>query len=151
MIEILRKSQEVYTRLTQKEGEADALLTDLGKREAAVRAREERNTAYENAAAVLQAAEIRRKEADAEFARLEEERVKFENWTKEERQALKNEEARLAPLQDAEKQLAVDRASLYDQQAALEVEKREYKARYIAKIKAHFANTGGAPDPDAIT
>jgi len=150
MIEILRKSQEVFTRLTQKEGEADALLTDLGKREAAVRAREERNTAYENAAAVLQAAEIRRKEADAEFARLAEERAKFENWTKEERAALASEEARLAPLQDAEKQLATDRAVLYSREQLLEIEKKEYKARYIEKIKAHFANTGGAPNPDAI-
>lgn len=151
MIEILRKSQEVYTRLTQKEGEADALLTDLGKREAAVRAREAKCTAYESANAVLVAAEARRKEADAELHRLSEERVAFSNLMAEERQALKNEEGRLAPLQDQEKQLAADRAALYAREQALEQEKRDYKARYIDKIKAHFKNTGGAPDPDAIT
>jgi phage-related minor tail protein len=150
MIEILRKSQEVFTRLTQKEGEADALLTDLGKREADVRAREAKCTAYESADAVLLAAEIRRKEADAEFARLAEERAKFDNWTKEERAALATEEARLAPLQDQEKQLATDRANLYAREQALEVEKKEFKTRYIDKIKAHFKNTGGAPNPDEI-
>lgn len=151
MIEILRKSQEVYTRLTQKEGEADARLTDLGKREAAVRAREAKCTEYESADAVLMAAEIRRKEADAELARLEEERVKFENLMREERAAIRSEEARLAPLQDRERQLAKDRETLYAREQLLEQEKKEFKTRYIDKIKAHFKNTGGAPDPDAIT
>jgi len=150
MKEILRKSTEVYDALVVKEANATAKLSQLDLREKEIIARESKCTAYESAAAVLTAAENRRKDADAEFARLDEERVKFENWTKEERQALKNEEGRLAPLQDRERQLARDRETLYAREQALEQEKREFKTRYIEKIKLHFANTGGAPNPDAI-
>jgi hypothetical protein len=151
MKELLAKSQEVYSSLVQKEAEATKTLALVREREALVKVREERNSAYESAAEVLLVAERRRQDADTELARVEEERVKFDNWMREERQALKNEEGRLAPLQDAERQLAVDRATLYAREQALEVEKRDYKVRYIAKIKAHFANTGGAPNPDEIT
>lgn len=151
MQKILQKAQEVLVSLTAKESAADARLVALDIREKDILAREAKCTEYESAAAVLLVAEIRRKEADAEFARLEEERVKFENLMREERQALKNEEGRLAPLQDRERQLAKDRETLYAREQALEVEKKEFKTRYIDKIKAHFKNTGGAPDPDAIT
>lgn len=151
MKEILQKSQEVLASLTAKEAEVTARLAALSRRELDVQQRESQCTAYENAQAVLNAAEDRRKAANVALAQLDEERAKFDNWTREERQALKNEEGRLAPLQDREKQLASDRAALYAREQALETEKKEYKQRYIEKIKAHFANTGGAPDPDAIT
>lgn len=151
MKELLKKITEVYDTLVVKESNATFKLSQLDTREQDLRAREAKCTAYESADAVLMAAEIRRKEADAEFARLEEERVKFENLMREERTAIRSEEARLAPLQDREKQLAKDRETLYAREQALEVEKKEFKTRYIEKIKAHFKNTGGAPDPDAIT
>lgn len=150
MIEILRKSQEVLASLQIKDANAKFKLEQLDAREKDVQAREAKCTEYENAQAVLDAAEARRKSADAELARLAEERVEFDNWTKKERQAVKNEEGRLAPLQDQEKQLATDRAALYAREQALEQEKKGYKQRYIEKIKAHFANTGGAPNPDEI-
>ncbi len=150
MIEILKKIGEVYDSLVIKEANAKFKLEQLDAREKDVQAREAKCTAYESADAVLVAAEIRRKEADAEFARLEEERTAFANLMRKERAAIKNEEGRLAPLQDQEKQLAKDRETLYAREQALEQEKRDYKARYIEKIKAHFANTGGAPNPDEI-
>ena len=150
MREILQKINEVYEALTVKNANASFKLEDLDRRESDIRAREAKCTAYESADAVLVAAEIRRKEADAEFARLEEERTAFANLMRKERAAIKNEEGRLAPLQDQEKQLAKDRETLYAREQALEQEKREFKTRYIEKIKAHFANTGGAPNPDEI-
>lgn len=150
MKEVLAKSQEVLAVLQQKEAQATARLSALDDAEISVRARESACTEYENAQAVLDAAEARRKSADAEFARLEEERTAFANLMRKERAAIKNEEARLAPLQDQEKQLAKDRETLYAREQALEQEKREFKTRYIEKIKAHFANTGGAPNPDEI-
>jgi chromosome segregation ATPase len=151
MKEILQKSQEVLASLTAKEAEVTARLAALSRRELDVQQRESQCTAYENAQAVLNAAEDRRKAANVALAQLDEERAKFENLMRKERQAIKNEEGRLAPLQDQEKQLATDRAALYAREQAFEQEKREFKTRYIEKIKAHFANTGGAPDPDAIT
>jgi len=150
MKDILAKSQEVLASLTAKEASATARLAAVERRELEVQQRESQCTAYENAQAVLDAAEARRKSADAEFARLEEERTAFANLMRKERAAIKNEEGRLAPLQDREKQLASDRAALYAREQALEQEKREFKTRYIEKIKAHFANTGGAPNPDEI-
>ena len=150
MKDILAKSQEVLASLIAKEAAATARLAAVERRELDVQQRESNCTAYENAKAVLDAAEKRRKDADAELAHLEEERIKFSNLMREERQALKNEEGRLAPLQDAERQLARDRAALYERERLLEQEKREFKVRYIEKIKAHFANTGGAPNPDEI-
>jgi hypothetical protein len=151
MINILKQAQEVLVRLTQKEAEADKRLTDVAKREAEVQAREERNTAYESAAAVLAAAEVRRKAADAKLADVHEERARLENDLRKERATISGEYARLQPIQDQERQLAADRAALYAREAALETEKRAFVARYIEKIKAHFKNTGGAPDPDAIS
>lgn len=151
MKDLLKKITEVYDTLVVKESNATFKLSQLDTREKDISAREAKCTAYASAQAVLNAAEIRRKEADAEFARLEEERVKFENLMREERAAIRAEEARLAPLQDREKQLARDREALYAREQALEVEKKEFKTRYIEKIKAHFKNTGGAPDPDAIS
>ena len=151
MKEVLAKSQEVLASLTAKEAEVTARLAALSRRELDVQQRESQCTAYENAQAVLNAAEDRRKAANVALAQLDEERAKVDNWTREEGQALKKEEGRLAPLQDREKQLASDRAALYAREQALETEKKEYKQRYREKIKAHFANTGGAPDPDAIT
>lgn len=151
MEELLNKIREVYQSLTQKEALVIQRLAALDRREFDIQERESRNTAYENATEVLLVAERRRKDADNELVRLEEERVKFDNWMRDEWQALKNEEGRLAPLQDRERQLAADRAALYAREQALEQEKKEYKNRYIMKIKQHFANTGGAPDPDTIT
>ena len=150
MREILQKINEVYEALTVKNANASFKLEDLDRRESDIRAREAKCTAYESAQAVLDAAEARRKSADSEFARLEEERTAFANLMRKERAAIKNEEGRLAPLQDQEKQLAKDRETLYAREQALEQEKREFKTRYIEKIKAHFANTGGAPNPDEI-
>jgi chromosome segregation ATPase len=151
MKEILAQAQNLLASLVAKEAEATQTLALVREREANVKARELRNDAYESAAEVLAAADERRRSADAKLVALEDERAKLENDLRKEREAIAAEIARLQPLQDREKQLASDRASLYAREEALEVEKKAYKVRYIAKIKAHFANTGGVPNPDDIT
>lgn len=151
MKEILRKIEEVYNSLIGKEAEATRILADAKVREEAVAAREARCTGIESAQAVLDEAEAVRKANIKEKATLVEEGIKFENLMREERQAIKNEEGRLQPLKDQEKQLFKDQQTLYDGVQALEKEKKEWKPRYIAKIKAHFAQSGGKePNADDI-
>jgi len=151
MEEILQKIREVYNLLIQKEARASQILAEVIKREEDIQKREVRNSEYESAKAVLDAAEQTRKNNDAKLAEVEEEKIRLDNWLRSEREKLSIEATRLLPLQDKEKQLAADRQALCDREAALEAEKRDFKNRYIEKIKLHFKNTGGAPDPDAIT
>lgn len=151
MKEILRKIEEVYNSICAKDAESSRILADAQARESAVKIREERVAGIESAQAVLATAQAIKDSNLREFARIEEEHIKFDNWMREERQALANEVARLAPLKDQEKDLAKMQQNLYDREQALEREKKEFKERYIAKIKAHFANTGKEPNPHDIT
>jgi chromosome segregation ATPase len=143
MKDVLAKSQEVLASLTAKEAAATARLAAVERRELDVQQRESRASEYENAEAVLAAVEERRKATNTALAQLDEERAKFENWAREERQALKNEEGRLASLQDREKQLAADRAALYAREQAFEKEKVEIEAVITKRVKDHFRNTSG--------
>ena len=151
MNELLEKIRGVFNACMAKDAEYTARLSAVADREAAVDVREKRATVFENAEAAFAAADTQKAENMAEIERIKESHIKLDNWAREERAAVATEIARLAPLHDQEQQLFKDRQALYAREAALEVEKRDYKVRYIAKIKAHFANTGGAPDPDSIT
>lgn len=151
MIDLLHKCEALYNGLLAKDADATARVAAVAARESAITARENRCAGIESAQAVLDQAKAVTIQNQKDKAALVEEGIKFENLMREERQAIKNEEGRLAPLQDAEKQLATDRATLYAREEALKVEKRDFAARYIAKIKAHFANTGKEPAVDDIT
>jgi hypothetical protein len=149
---LLEKIEAVYNDLVHNSKEAADILESVKKREAAIKAREDRCAGIESAQEVLAQAETVRKNNEAESNRLEEEKIKFSNLMKEERQAVANEATRLLPLQDKEKDLFKGQQALYDATQALEKEKKEWKPRYIAKIKAHFAQSNGKePNPDDIT
>jgi len=150
MKDILQKLGAVYDLVVAKEADVSQRLSAVANREAAVTIREQKATEFESAEAVLAAARSIQVANATESARLEEDKVAFSNLMREERQAIANERGRLAPLQDEERQLFVDRQTLYNAQEALKVEKRDFAARYIAKIKAHFANTGKEPAVDDI-
>jgi len=152
VIEILKKIEEVYNSLVGKDAEATKILVDVKAREVAVAIREERCTGIESAQVVLDVANAVKVQNVKDKDALKEEWIKFENFMRDERQAIKDEEGRLAPLKDQEKQLFKDQQTLYDGVQALEKEKKEWKPRYIAKIKAHFAQSNGKePNPDDIT
>lgn len=144
MDEILGKLKVAYDLLVQKGNQVTAILEGVQAREIEVAKREAQNTAYESAEVLLANVERIRKENAAASDGIAEERAQFDNWMREERAALANETARLAPLQDREQQLAKDRE-------ALEVEKRTFKDRYIAKIKEYVKNTGGVPTSNDIS
>jgi len=151
MKDLLRKLEAVYDLVVAKEADVSQRLAAVSNRESAVAVREQKAQEFESAEATLAAARSIQAANAIEAARITEDRVAFGNLMREERQALKNEEGRLAPLQDQERQLFVDRQTLYNREEAFKVEKRDFAARYIAKIKAHFANTGKEPAVDDIT
>jgi hypothetical protein len=151
MKELLAKIQSVYDSLVAKEAEASRVLADVLVRESAIKKREERNSAYESADAVLtEVSKVRSGILQAKDE-LENKKAELDNKTREELQKIEAERARLAPLQDAEKQLFKDRQALSDRETALEADKQTFKSRYIEKIKLHFKNTQGAPSLDDIT
>lgn len=151
MIEILRAIEAVYNSIRDKEAETTRILNSAKAREDAVIAREARCTGIESAQVVLKSAQEQRARAEALAAEVKEDRVKLENDTRKEMQKIADENTRLAPLQDKEKQLFKEKQALYEAQQALEVEKSAWKLRYIAEIKAYFAQSGGkAPDPNSI-
>ena len=151
MDKILTAISNVFKQCEALSAEFNTKLAEVNARIATVATRESRCTGIESAQAVLDTAKAITACNQTDKALLTEEQIKFENLMREERQAIKNEEGRLAPLQDAEKQLFAEKQALYAAQEALKIEKRDFAVRYIAKIKEHFKNTNGqAPNPDDI-
>jgi len=152
MKEILGRLQTAYEELLGKLSAADRKALELADREGAVFARENRVRDIESAKVVLADAEEKLAKANAALKEIEEKKAEFDNHQRVERAQIASEIARLQPLQDQEKQLFKEKQEFYAQKEALEKEKKEFKVRFIEKIKAHFAATKGeAPDPNAIT
>jgi len=141
MNQILRKIQEVLDDCVAKNTDADNRINMVVEQEKALKVREDRVAGIESAQAVLDQAKSRAQANEVAAADLVEERIKFENWMREERQALANEAARLAPVQDKEREVATAQQNLYAREEAFKVEKETYRQDIKAEIKAHFQNT----------